>query len=229
MSEQTVVPNHVGIIMDGNRRWARERGLQPMQGHEEGVETLKKIVRYAFDNGINYMSTFVFSTENWKRSKTEVSFLMDLILRLFQKELDEFNKEGHRIVILGSKERVSKKILGVIEETERRTARATGGTLALCFNYSSEQELSDAFTACKQAAIAVSADVAWRDYLYHPEVPDIDLIIRTSGEQRLSGFMLPRASYAELAFVETHWPAFTVEDFQSVLTDYADRQRRFGA
>lgn len=229
MSETKTVPAHVGLILDGNRRWAQERGLQPMDGHREGVETLKQIARYGFDAGIKVISAFVFSTENWKRSKSEVSFLMNLILQLFKSELDEFIREGYRVVVLGSRDRMSPRIVRAIDETEARTRDNKKGIIALCINYSSAQELADA--ASKLAGDVRSGRLP-KDigaYLYHPEVPELDLIVRTSGEHRLSGFMLPRASYAELAFVDTHWPAFTTDKFQAVLDNFADRQRRFGS
>ncbi len=229
MSDENHVPRHLGIIMDGNRRWAVEHGLRPMQGHEEGVETLKKIIRYSFDSGVEVLTAFVFSTENWKRSKTEVDFLMKLVMKMFKYELDEFIKEGCRIVVLGSRDRVSSSIQKAIDEAEERTRHHTKGTLAFCFNYSAEQELADAASQIAEAVRRGDSLGPLRNYLYHPEVPDLDLIIRTSGEHRLSGFMLPRANYAELAFVETHWPAFDTKKLQIVLDDYANRQRRFGA
>lgn len=229
MSQTNTVPLHVGLILDGNRRWAKERGLQPMEGHREGVETLKAIVRYGFDAGVHVISAFVFSTENWKRSKTEVSFLMNLILKLFKSDLDEFIREGYRVVVLGSRDRMSSAILRAIDETEARTRDNTKGIIALCINYSSTQELADAAATLAEDVRSGNPPKTPTEYLYHPEIPELDLIVRTSGEHRLSGFMLPRASYAELAFVDTHWPAFSTDKFQQVLDNFADRKRRFGA
>lgn len=222
------VPQHVGFIMDGNRRWAKAHGLRPVQGHEQGVKTLKEIIRFGTSAGVKVMTAFVFSTENWKRSKDEVRFLMRLIVRVFKNELDEFIKDGYKIVILGSRENISKTVLDVINQTEARTKNNTRGTIALCFNYSAEQELADAAAQLTADALNGGQPKPLRSYLYHPEIPDLDLIVRTSGEQRLSGFMLPRANYAELAFTPVHWPDFSAEEFKKILVDYADRQRRFG-
>jgi undecaprenyl diphosphate synthase len=230
MSKQTEnnIPKHVGIILDGNRRWAKDRRLPPMKGHEQGVETLKSVAKHGFEKGIKYLSVFVFSTENWNRSKDEVKFLMNLILKLFEKELDQFVKDGYKIVVLGSRDNVSNKICKAIDTTEQKTKDNTKGTLAICFNYSAKQELAD---ASAKIATDVKKGIQPKDfheYLYHPEVPDIDLLIRTSGEQRLSGFMLPRANYAELVFNDIYWPSYTSNDLDIALDEYSSRNRRFG-
>lgn len=228
MSEQITTPRHLGLVLDGNRRWAKAQGLPPNKGHEQGAETLKKIVRYGFNSGIQFITAFVFSSENWNRSKTEVKFLMQLILRLFKAELEDFIKDGYRIIVLGSDKNVPPKILEVIRQTEERTKNNIKGTLALCFNYSTDIEIKEAAEKMVQDIRSGAEVRPFREYLYHPEVPDLDLIVRTSGERRLSGFMLPRASYAELAFVPVNWPAFSAEDLGTVLHDYASRKRRFG-
>ncbi len=225
------IPKHVGIILDGNRRWAREHGLSPMEGHRKGSENFGDAVKYLFNNGVSYVSAFVFSTENWKRAEEEVSFLMNLVIKLTGDRLKEFDDAGIRLLILGSRERLSKNVLKAIEKTEKTTAGNKKGTLALCFNYGGQQELVDACSSLVRdgvSADAITPEVI-QSYLYWPEVPDVDLIVRTSGEQRLSGFMLWRSTYAELLFLDKHWPAVTEEDMASALAEFAHRQRRYGA
>lgn len=221
---------HLGLILDGNRRWATERGLKPFEGHRRGYLRLRKVAEAAFDRGVKYVSAFVFSTENWNRSNEEVSYLMDLFYWVASKETNKFNKHNIRVVFLGSKKRLDPRIIKAIKDAEKKTANNTGGTLALCLNYGGQQELADA------AADLIRKGVKAEDvtpellakYLYGPQLPPIDLIIRTSGEQRLSGFMLWSAAYAELKFVLKNWPSFTVADLEEALKDYALRQRRFG-
>lgn len=225
------IPKHVGIILDGNRRWAREHGLSPMEGHRKGSENFGDAVKYLFNNGVSYVSAFVFSTENWKRAEEEVSFLMNLVIKLTSDRLKEFDDAGIRLLILGSRERLSKNVLKAIEKAEKTTASNKKGTLALCFNYGGQQELVDACSSLVRAGVpadAITPEVI-QSYLYWPEVPDVDLIVRTSGEQRLSGFMLWRSTYAELLFLDKHWPAVTEEDMASALAEFAHRQRRYGA
>ena len=224
------VPTHVGIILDGNRRWAKARGLKTIEGHKEGAEVFKKVSLAAFDNGVKYLSAFVFSTENWQRAKSEVSFLMKLVVRAVELHLDEFHQKNIKIIVVGSGENVPKIVLKAIARTEEKTANNTGGTLALCFNYGGRQEVVDAVKNVVASGILpdqVSEDVI-SAHMYKPELPDIDLLIRTSGEQRTSGFMLWKAAYAELLFVNKMWPDFTISDLEESLKTYATRQRRFG-
>lgn len=224
------LPTHVGIILDGNRRWAKARGLKTIEGHKEGAEVFKKISLAAFEKGVSYFSAFVFSTENWQRAKEEVSFLMKLVVRAVELHLEEFHKKNIKIVVVGSRENIPKTVLKAIERTEQKTSANTGGTLALCFNYGGRQEIVD---AARQIVLegANEADITeqlLQQHMYQPQLPDLDLLIRTSGEQRTSGFMLWRAAYAEFIFVPTMWPDFTVQDFEDCLHEYAARQRRFG-
>jgi undecaprenyl diphosphate synthase len=225
------MPNHLGLIMDGNRRWAKEKGLRPFEGHRRGYLRLKKIAEAAFDRNVHYVSAFVFSTENWNRSKEEVTYLMDLIYWVSTVELNKLNKRNIKIVFVGTHAGLSKKILSAIKAGEEKTANNTGGTLVLCLNYGGQQELSDAFASLIRQGITaeqVTPEIINKN-LYDPSLPPLDLIIRTSGEQRLSGFMLWSAAYAELKFVLKYWPAFTVADLEEALNDYSKRQRRFGA
>jgi undecaprenyl diphosphate synthase len=216
--------------LDGNRRWAKEQGLPSTEGHREGAETFKKVSLAAFERGVKYLTAFVFSTENWYRAKDEVSFLMKLIVRAVELHLDEFHKRNIRIVVLGSRENVPEAALKAIERTEQKTAGNTGGVLGLCFNYGGKPELVDAIRKIVASGVGPADidDELVDSYLYQPKIPSMDLMIRTSGERRTSGFMMWRADYAELYFVDKMWPDFTVEDLDTALADYASRHRRFG-
>jgi undecaprenyl diphosphate synthase len=227
---ENTFPKHVGIVLDGNRRWAKARGLKTIDGHKEGAEVFKRVSLAAFEKGVTYLSAFVFSTENWQRAKEEVSFLMKLVVRAVELHLDEFHKKNIKIIVVGSLENVPKSVLGAIRRTEEKTSANSGGTLALCFNYGGRTEIVDAAKAVLASGVAANdlTEDAFHTYLYKPELPDVDLLIRTSGEQRTSGFMLWRAAYAELLFVPKMWPDFTVEDLSDCLSEYSRRQRRFG-
>ncbi len=230
IKELSATPKHIGLILDGNRRWAKEKGLKPFEGHRRGYLRLKTIALAAFDRGVQYVSAYVFSTENWNRSKAEVTYLMDLLNWVATHEINKLNKKNVRVLFLGSREGLNSRILKSIKVAEAKTANNTGGTLALCLNYGGQKELSDATAQMIRDHIKAK-DVTPElvsHYLYGPDLPPIDLIIRTSGEQRLSGFMLWSAAYAELKFVLKYWPAFTVKDLEKVLLDYSKRQRRFG-
>ncbi len=225
------LPNHVGIIMDGNRRWARARGLKTMEGHFKGYRNLHELALYALvEKKVPFISAFVFSTENWSRTADEVGYLMKLVTTALKEYLEEFHRSNIRILVLGTRERLDTTVIKAIEKSEERTKNNTGGTLALCFNYGGQKEIIDAArNLVKQGKSADGInDEAFAGALYHPEVPPLDMVVRTSGEQRLSGFMLYRAAYAELLFMEKHWPDFTKEDIDSVLDEYAKRQRRYG-
>ncbi len=225
------VPVHVGLILDGNRRWARANGLPQLEGHRRGSDNLFEIARAASERGVKFVSAFVFSTENWDRTQEEVDYLMDLIVWVATKEIDKYAKEGFRVVFLGSRKRLSPKVLRSIESAESKTKDGNGTVLALCFNYGGQTELAEGVARLVADGVPAAEVTVERleRYLYHPEVPPIDFLIRTSGEQRLSGFMLWRANYAELYFSPQPWPAFTVSDLDEALAEFARRQRRFGA
>lgn len=223
------IPTHLGIILDGNRRWATAQGLPTLEGHRKGYENLKTISLAAFERGIPFVSAYVFSTENWNRSREEVNYLMKLLIWVAKNELAELDKKNIRVRFTGSRDRLDKNVIKAIDAAQSKTAGNNGGTLVLCLNYGGQQEIVDAVNTIitQKLTKPVSVD-EFAEYLYTPDVPAVDLIVRTSGEQRLSNFMLWRAAYSELLFVDKHWPDFTTNDLDAVLKNYANRQRRFG-
>lgn len=231
MANQTSeVPRHVGIILDGNRRWAKQHGVPTLDGHRKGAEVFKEIALAAFDGGVSYLSAFVFSTENWRRTEEEVSYLMKLVVKAVEKYLEEFHSRGIKIIIAGNQKGLSKTVQGSIEKTIQRTKDNKRGCLVLCFNYGGHQEIVDAVKKIVSEGHDEDTvtEALIEQNLYTPEVPALDLLIRTSGEQRTSGFMLWRAAYSELYFTEKYWPDFTDADLQEAIEVYNKRQRRFG-
>jgi undecaprenyl diphosphate synthase len=225
-----MLPTHLGLILDGNRRWARSEGMPQLEGHRLGYQNLHPITVHAVDRGVKFVSAYVFSTENWNRTQEEVSYLMDLVVWVSRHEVKKYKKDGIRIVFLGSRVRLSAKVLDAVESAEDETKDNTRGTLALCLNYGGHTEIAEGVARMIQDGVrpedVTPEKVA--DYLYHPELPPCDLIIRTSGEMRLSNFMLWRAAYAELYFAPMPWPAYTPEDLDLALEEYSGRQRRLG-
>lgn len=224
------VPRHIGYIVDGNRRWAKQHGLPAYEGHLAGYNALKDVVEATFDAGVDYVSAYIFSTENWKRSQDEVRRLMGLVLKLLTADLHFFHDNNIQLMIIGSREQLDDKLVAAIEAAEAATRQHDAGTLALCFNYGGQLELVDAYKKLVQEGVS-AADItvdSITQHLYSPEIPACDLVVRTSGEQRLSNFMLWRAAYSELLFIEKQWPDMRADDVQALLTEYASRQRRFG-
>lgn len=218
---------HLGIIADGNRRWAKAQGLPSIEGHKKGLESIKKLVDGASEAGIKYITFYVFSTENWGRSEKEVSYIMKLAETRILKYAEKMKKKNGRLIILGSKKRVSPKLMSIIEQAEKLTEDCTGITVGFCFNYGGEQEIADAANIAAEVEDEITPQTI-RKHLYHPEVPDIDMVVRTSGEERISGFMLWRASYAEFMFVQKYFPEMTGDDIKTILKEYDSRSRRFG-
>ena len=221
------IPRHLGLILDGNRRWAKQHGVPTLEGHRQGAEAFKTVALAAFDRGIQYVSAYAFSTENWQRTEEEVGYLMRLFIKAVEKHLDTFHKADIRIVMLGRMSELPDDVRRALEKTEAKTKYNTRGTLAICVNYSGEDELVDAARQLIASGTDIDRD-ALSQALYHPELPPIDLLIRTSGEQRLSGFMLYRAAYAELFFTEVLWPDFNEAELEKALIEYTQRKRRFG-
>ena len=222
--------NHLAIIVDGNGRWAKSIGKIRSYGHLKGYENLKKIINYVNDNlDIKYISLFVFSTENFKRSKDEVDYLMNLFKKGFKEEKDVYIKKTMKVVFSYKKEGLSKDIISIIEEVESSTKDNTGLVVNFCLNYGGRSEIVD---ACKKIIDDkidkndITEDL-FKDYLYN-KLPDIDLMIRTSGEQRISNFMLWSLSYSELYFTKTYFPAFTTTELLEIIDDFNNRDRRYG-
>lgn len=222
-STALAVPRHIGIIPDGNRRWAKAAGKPSLEGHRRGLEVAKEICLAALDRGVEYFTMFAFSTENWSRTAEEVGYLMKLFENLLVRELDDLTRKGVRFRLVGSRRGLPASLVKAIDDAEARTSGNARGTMALCLNYGGEKELEEA------AAAMVSQGGSLRQHLYAPDIPDLDLIIRTSGEERTSGFMLARSAYAELEFVDKNWPDFSVADLDAAITEFSRRQRRFGA
>ena len=226
-----IVPKHVGYIVDGNRRWAKAHGLPTYEGHLAGYNALKEVGLATLAAGVEYMSAYVFSTENWKRSADEVKKLMGLTLKVLGSDVPEFNKNNVRLKVIGSREGVDPKIIKAIEKAEAATAGNTGGEFALCFNYGGQREIVDAVKKLVQEGVSTDeiTEESIARHLYAPEVPPIDMVVRTSGEQRLSNFMLWRSAYSEFLFLEKNWPEMTKDDVTAIIKEYAKRQRRFGS
>jgi len=229
-NDASVVPQHVGYIVDGNRRWAKKHGLPVYEGHLAGYNALKDIAIATIESGVKYMSAFVFSTENWKRESDEVRRLLSLVLRLVSVDIPLFNQYNIRLKVVGSREGLSEKILKAIDKAEVATAGNTSGEFLLCFNYGGQLEVAEAVKKIVQSGVEAD-DVTVEmisENIYAPEVPPVDLIVRTSGEQRLSNFMLWRSAYSELLFLDKPWPDMTKDDVKAIMKEYTRRQRRFG-
>ena len=228
------LPRHVAIIMDGNGRWARKHKLNVAMGHRRGVETLREIIRHTDDLRIEVLTIYAFSTENWNRSREEVAALMQLILDFFKSEIDELDEKNVRILILGEKDMFPEKQREVLLEAERRTGKNTGLTLNICLNYGGRAELVRAAKSIAQdvkdgtLTLTDVTEQTISDRLYTAHQPDVDLMIRTSGEMRLSNFLLYQCAYAEFLFPKVLWPDFTVQDYDEALLAYGGRERRFG-
>ena len=228
------VPRHVAIIMDGNGRWAAARGLPRVEGHRRGVEALRRTVRAAADLGISFLTIFSFSSENWSRPPSEISDLMALLRRFIRKDLAELHKSNVRVRVIGEREGLDRDICLLLQEAEDLTRGNDGLTLVVAFNYGARQEIA---LAARRLAVDVAegrlsaAEVTPErlgSYLHAPDIPDPDVIIRTSGEQRMSNFLLWQAAYSELVFLPINWPDFDRAALEGAIVEYRRRERRFG-
>jgi undecaprenyl diphosphate synthase len=232
--DHDAAPLHVGIIMDGNGRWAAQRGLPRIEGHRRGVEALRQAVRAAPDFGIRYLTLYSFSTENWTRPPQEVSDLMTLLKRFIRNDLAELHSHHVRVKVIGLRDNLANDIGALLREAEDLTRHNNGLTLVIAFNYGSRQEIAQAarFLAEKVASGRIAPEditpTTLANHLDTAGIPDPDLIIRTSGERRLSNFLMWQAAYAELVFLPIYWPDFDRAAFAGALADYAHRERRFG-
>lgn len=225
---------HVAIIMDGNGRWAKKNRIKTALGHRRGVEALRDIIRYSSDEGIFALSIYAFSTENWKRSKEEIESLMQLIIDFFRSEIDELDEKNVNIRILGDINGLPEKQRTVVLKAQERTSNNTGLRLNIALNYGARAEIVHAAKQLAQKAFQGDLSVeeiteeTFENHLYTVGLPPVDLLIRTSGEQRLSNFLLYQLAYAEMIFPEVLWPDYTVEMYQTHLKEFANRERRFG-
>lgn len=223
------VPNHVAIIVDGNGRWAKERGMTRSDGHKAGFDNLKKLAKYVFSKGISVLSVYVFSTENFKREKCEVDYLMNLFIKMFDKNKKYFMDNDIKVVVSGRDEPLPKKVIETRDKLVDMTKNNKGGIFNICLNYGGRAEIVDAAKKLVDAGIKaedITEDV-FSKYLYQ-DLPDVDLLIRTSGEIRLSNFLLWELSYAEFYFTKVKFPSFTTDDFDDAILEYTNRDRRFG-
>jgi undecaprenyl diphosphate synthase len=227
-------PRHVAIIMDGNGRWAAARGLPRAEGHRRGVEALRRTIRAAGEIGIEFVTIFSFSAENWSRPASEVHELMGLLRRFIRNDLAELHKNNVRVRVIGERQTLDPEIGRLLVEAEELTKNNDGLTLVVAFNYGARQEIGRAARRIAEEAMkgrfdpaAVTPDTV-AQFLDAPDVPDPDLIIRTSGEQRLSNFLLWQAAYSELVFVPIYWPDFDRAALEAAIREYQQRERRFG-
>ncbi len=220
--------------MDGNGRWAQQHGLPRIEGHRRGAEAVKRALKAAQDNGIKYLTLYAFSVENWNRPKEEVNALMDLLDRFLRDQLPELIKRKIRLRVIGRYRELPERIQNLLHKAEEETQNFTEHTLGLALNYGSRTEVVDAVKAIAQAAQAGVVNLndlsydTFRHYLYTRDMPDPDLVIRTSGESRLSNFLLLQSAYAEIYLSKVLWPEFNETEFKTALDDYASRERRYG-
>ncbi len=228
--DDRIIPEHVAIIMDGNRRWAKERGLNPSRGHLEGSKTLEETGMYAFKSGVKVLSVFAFSTENFKRSEEEVKYLMDLLIKKFKSTSAKFKKNGIKVVISGRRDNLRNDVLKALDELEESTGDGTNGIFNICLNYGGQAEIEDAARHIAKDYKEGKLDLDHLDfnkYLYK-DLPPIDFMIRTSGEERISNFMLYQLAYAELYFTDVYFPDFDSKQFDIAIDEFNKRKRRFG-
>ena len=228
------IPRHVAIIMDGNGRWAAKRGLPRVAGHRAGAEAVRKILKAAVKEGVEVLTIYAFSSENWRRSEAEVSDLKGLLGYYLERELDELSRQGVRLKLIGDPEAFGPQLLERLQRAVERTAENNRLTLVVALNYGGRSEIAAAARKLASRAVAGELDAEQIDEaslgaeLMTSDLPELDLMIRTSGEKRLSNFLLWQAAYAELIFVDTLWPDFDEAAFRAAIEEYAGRQRRFG-
>ena len=228
-----VIPKHVAMVLDGNRRWAKEKGLPSLKGHQKGFENIRDLAPYIIDKGVEVLSVYAFSEQNFNRSEEEVNYLMDIFVNMFKKECNKLHDENIRIVVSGRRNRLRSDVKKAIEEITEKTKNNTKGTFNVCLGYSGQQEIVDATKKIcemyKDGKINLDEiDPSFiQKNLYH-DLPPVDFMIRTSGEYRLSNFMLYQCSYAEFYFPKVYFPDFSKEEFDKAILEFNNRARRFG-
>jgi len=221
--------NSIGIILDGNRRWAKERGLPTLEGHRKGFEKVRSLVDWAHEKKIGTVYIYAFSTENWNRTPEEVTYLMKLFAEAFSGSfVDDIMQKKGRVVFLGDRSMVPPELVKKMEETEERTKKGTEGTLAVCLSYGGRAEIVAGVNALIEKGTPIDSEESFKNALWGAVLPDPDLVIRTGGEKRLSGFLTWQSVYSELFFVDTKWPDFSKEEFLNILSEYRNREQRRG-
>jgi len=232
--KKNIIPEHVAIIMDGNGRWAARRKLPRYAGHKAGVEALREVVKTCVQLGIKFLTVYSFSIENWQRPKDEVNFLLNLFLESLKEELETFNKNGVRVFLVGDRKLIPHEILEAFENAEKKTANNNKLFFNIAFNYGSRQEIIEAAKKIYKATVRDDINIekldekTFSDYLFTKGCPDPDFLIRTSGEYRVSNFLLWQIAYCEFYFVKTLWPDFKRKNFLKAIYYYQQRNRRFG-
>ena len=221
---------HIAIIMDGNRRWAKEKMLPSAVGHQKGVESLKKTMRLFDEFGIKYLTVYAYSTENWNRKKEEVEFLMTLLAKTLSNELDEMHKENVKIKFLGNINELNENLIKIVKNAEKKTENNTGVNLNIAFNYGSRDEIKNALKAIINEGIKAEdiTEETISQHLYSKDIPDPDLLIRTGGEKRISNYLLWQLAYSELYVTDAFWPDFDREELTKAILEFEKRNRRFG-
>ena len=227
-------PEHVAIILDGNRRWAKRKGLPQLKGHQKGFDNIKELAPYIIDKGVKYLSVFAFSTENFKRTEEEVKYLMDLFVDLFKNECDKIHNENIKIIFSGRRENLRPDVLEAMDYIVDKTKNNTKGVFNICLNYGGRDEITSAARVLASKAKAGMIDPkditeeVFENHMMFAGLPPVDVMVRTSGEQRISNYLLWELAYAELIFIPEPWPDFKKEQFLSVLSEFTKRDRRFG-
>ena len=226
----SAVPNHLGFIVDGNRRWAKLNGKSVAEGHKQGYETLKTIAASALEHGVKCVTAYIFSDENWQRDPQEIDNIMKFLGWVLKNEVKGFHEKNVRLLVAGANSRLAPSLIKALAEAEELTKENTGGTVMLCIDYSGQQEIVDAVKAIVNSGVSaedINTEMISKN-VYNSDIPPLDLIIRTSGEQRLSNFMTWRSVYAELVFSDKLWPDYDEQDLLQAFEDYSSRIRRFG-
>jgi undecaprenyl diphosphate synthase len=223
----TKTPACIGIILDGNRRWARAQGLPQLVGHQKGFEKFIEAARWVREAGVSHLAVYAFSTENWNRKAEEVSYLMEIFRKMAAQSLQDLTKEGVRVRFLGQRERFAEDIQKHMADAEAMSPKDASFTVWVCLSYGGRAEIIEAAKKMQQSGMEIT-ESSLRGAMWSADMPDPDIIIRTSGEQRLSGFLTWASVYSELFFLDVHWPGFTKDDLARVLAEYAERERRHG-
>lgn len=222
------IPRHVAVIPDGNRRWARAKGMETKEGHKAGYENLLKIADLAFERGVEHVTGYVFSTENWSRTTDEVGYLMKLAAWVLKEEGQKLHAKGIRVNIVGSSDKLDQSLLDGFDKLQNLTRHNIAGTINMCFNYGGRRDIVEAVNKLLASGVTSIDEKAMSQALSTAEIPDPDLIIRTSGEIRLSNYLIWESAYSELCFTDVMWPDFDQSEFETALAEYAKRKRNFG-